>query len=834
MGDSRFESPHFPSIPARMACSTGSCLSSMACPHPHHKQFFSPTLEFRQLALAHGHSRVKACRRHGAVLVASSGDSSSDRDEACAAENAGVLNRRALVAFLGIFAHTSLVSQSRADENLAKGDKVKGSRTSMDGALPDVQLNQAASSLGDFATPNDGLINLQVQAQEDAGDSLPGFINFLGYLGSGVLGGFYWLERQAKLSSVSALEDLTSKLKAKEDAMVSLKEQLEGKLLEERDQASQKYKEARTECETLSSELASVTQLTNNQEKELDAKKSMVENLEKQIDILQAAKLEAGKQKAILEKSLSNEQNKVKQLEDEIGTLTSDIHTKGLDIIKLRSTLLDKEKASADLSSRLSETTEDLSHAHHRIEELENEKSTITEKLSQSETLVQELRGKLAIAVSHGEKTEKKLALAHQELDGLKRSSVQQLKAVEGSLTSKVKEVEDLRLQLDDALRESGQNKKIICNLQEEISVLQKKTNEGNLAIEQLTGELGASTQALETAKAQIDSLTQELETTTESNNRLDKKILDVQQESELKLSSLKQALDHEHALSSKLNEELKKVKEDLDFSRREASLLNEQFKKLEISYKQLKKDFTESEEAVKVTGMALTKEKESAATNKKQLEAARKAVAEAKENIKFLRQDVERAKIEVDNMNKDVKELSKQLESANAKVASLETEKASLTSLLNEERRVSSNLREKVNQVDVALGKLSKEKETTTKRAKKLEGELASTKGEMLRMKKQAITVDTALKEAKSRVQSMTENSRSQEQSTKAAQISSEISSVQAELSQMQKSLEDAGRRQAEAEAAVGSLHDVMISQDRSAEDAVLVPPTSRGEEQA
>ena len=56
--------------------------------------------------------------------------------------------------------------------------------------------------------------------------------------------------------------------------------------------------------------------------------------------------------------------------------------------------------------------------------------------------------------------------------------------------------------------------------------------------------------------------------------------------------------------------------------------------------------------------------------------------------------------------------------------------------------------------EVDSVLGRLSKEKDTSAKLAKKLESELAFAKGEILHLKKQMMTMDGALKESKTRVQ--------------------------------------------------------------------------------
>lgn len=715
-----------------------------------------PSISFQQTmfcegesALCQPHLQPKLRRRRVAgMMVACAGPAANGRHEVQPARKKNAMGRRALVALVGTVTHPSLIFLSRANETPSHDAESEQIRLE---TMQKLEARLPSTPLIDITTSASKLFNEEEGDQKEEGDSrILFYLNTLGYLVSGVLGSLFWFERQAKLSSDLNLQDLTSKLKAKEDAMVSLKQKLEAKLFEEEQHASSQFEKLREEQETLSNELASATRLSTELQEEINDKRTQVQYLQKQIKALQTAIQEGERQKVTLEKKLLEDQNKGTSLGEKIMRLKSEVQRKEVEIGKLRVTLKDKEQASTKLSSEVSEKIEALSETQHRIEEVEKDLYAENEKLNRSESAVQELRSKLAMAIAQGEEMEKDVAMANKELDGLKQLSADELQAIQAKLNTKAGELENLTKKLAVASKDTQKNKIVVGNLHAEISSLKQRVHEGDMAINHLKQDLNLSSQDVEAAKGQVDSLSKELKGTKELNTRLGKRFSEFELKAESNLTSLKYALQQEQKLSSTLCEELKKVKEAVDHSEGEAASLKEQLRSLEDSNEQLRREFAVSEDTVKATGFALEKEKEVAAASKKQLESTRRAMAEAKENLKLLQQDVEGAKLEGDNLIKDVADLQKKLEIANARVAGLEIEKVSLSEALNDERRLLSSLKEKVNEADGFLGKLSKETEIAAHRAKKLEGELASTKGEMLRLKKQGTFMENASKEAK------------------------------------------------------------------------------------
>ena len=88
--------------------------------------------------------------------------------------------------------------------------------------------------------------------------------------------------------------------------------------------------------------------------------------------------------------------------------------------------------------------------------------------------------------------------------------------------------------------------------------------------------------------------------------------------------------------------------------------------------------------------------------------------------------------------MNRNILKLSEDLERANAKISSLEDEKMVLYKTLTEQKNASKEARENMEDAHNLVMALGKERESLEKRAKKLEEDLASAKGEILRLRSQ------------------------------------------------------------------------------------------------
>ncbi|KAH7420467.1 hypothetical protein KP509_13G008800 [Ceratopteris richardii] len=840
-----------------MAAPVSTQLSFDAAPECLQKYSFSGG-ELRQFTLSQVYARSRLRRWERASTSAGSSPDSSFSPSAptrsrqaslhktIPCDKSATVSRRAFTALFGIVSHTVIVSKSRADgemlnesermrlemiqklEEKSKDPSVEGNKQTMgaaetmkeprtvsDDLLPGETESSSNPRLIPAVTePSSKEDAPQIQDKNITVQGAGGSVNFLGtlsWIGSGVLGGMYWLERQAKESADMSLQNMTVELKAKEDAMNSLREQLEGDLSHAKELALQQSKKSKQEIEALMNDISSAKSIAETLERELTTEKLVSENLGKQIKSLQLVLEETQKQKETLESKIIEEENRGVQLEEDKKRINSELEKRLVERDTLRLALKEREKAFEDLESLLTVKLEALSQAESKIDELMKEVCSLKEKVSSSQNNVDYLEGELASANAHGQHLEQKLISMTEEFDSFKKASALEVASLQLELDSKDAEVNDLKHELDTTINHSNELKKTISNLHGEIDTLEKQINESNVVIKELQRDLEARFKEINTSKSQISCLEEDLRIAKENNRELQEKSSEAEKKAESKLNSLKETLEHEQTVVNKLSKELEKAKHDLGISKDEVSLRKHQLGELEGLQDKLKKDLNESESYVKSLETALENEKEISASNKRQLDSARKSITEAKDHIKLLRKDVAKAKSESERLMKEVKDLEIKLGTEVKKVTELEAEKKSLNLSLNEEREVTAKLKHKVEQMDSALGKLSRDRDSSLNRVKRLEGELAATKGEMLRLQKQAVVVDGALKDAKSRVQKVSEMKQSDEQASNAARIATEITNLQGELSDVGKGLETAEKTQEEAEVAVGSLREVV-----------------------
>eukprot|EP00249_Psilotum_nudum_P022377 c28491_g1_i1 orf=1525-3960(-) len=808
-----------------MACTSASGLPAIASFQPFQKLTFSQIMGIHcGLGIRTKVEIERRCRRRTVKLVTSA--SSDGEPKGFSDDTEMRLSRRTLAAFIAVSMQTAFVNCSGATGKGELDSEPKSTSTTIsEPVMLAVQgLDEAKNST--VLLWEEKAVAAEVASQQsEAGANGYAFLNSIGVAGSGILGAFYFSKHKAKVASDMAVKDARSKLQAREDAIATLKDQLCG-LMSEKEQALKQSKKALEERATLLDELALVKTVADDLRNRLSDEKTAVQSLEGKVERLQTSVKEAEQQCTTLEERLMAELIKGEKLEDEQEVAKSKIKAKAEEIASLHLVLQEKEKVSEDLCSQLSDMSGLMSNAKCRIQELERETSAVSKDLSERDIVVQHLNSKLATAIAQGEEIEKQLATAQLELDQLKESSRKELEEAHQTLSLKEEETQELTQKLNNVSKEAEKNIKVISDLQQEINALHHMLSVENAAIDRLTEDLNSSTLKLETTRAHIAALSEDLATSRELKEELDQKILDIQTETDKNITSLHQALTQEQTYSSQLKTDLEMAQKELESSKMEINNLEQQTRELEVSYSQLKKELVSSQEVIETTNAALTEHRELTTVTEKQLEFSRRAIAEAKENINLLRADVERARLELDNVNKEVSLLTEKLEVANGKVATLEAEKTLLTESLDRERKLCFALKEKVNQVDMDVAKLSRAKQTSIKKAKKLEGTLASSKGQMLRMKKQIVTMDTSLEEAKSRLQSIAENERTEN----TAEISSKMENIQVDLSQMQKRLEEAETSHADAEVAIESLQNVM-AQNKDAENSSLVVPVFMGE---
>ncbi|CAF2154831.1 BnaA01g28300D [Brassica napus] len=213
---------------------------------------------------------------------------------------------------------------------------------------------------------------------------------------------------------------------------------------------------------------------------------------------------------------------------------------------------------------------------------------------------------------------------------------------------------------------------------------------------------------------------------------------------SALKLTSETQAAANAEVISRK-EEEIQQMKEKLDHvlknvneSKDKVAELTEKNRRLEedAGYKVsvIRGEFDEAKERYE----------EKLAEERRNSEVLAKELAVEKDLLKKARDEleVEEAVKSLDEMNKNTSTLTKELEKMNTHVSSLEDEKEVLQRTLEEANKASKEAKENMEGAYSFLMSLRKERGVIEKKVKKLEEDLGSAKGEILRMRSQSKSV--------------------------------------------------------------------------------------------
>ncbi|KAG6382218.1 hypothetical protein SASPL_158148 [Salvia splendens] len=270
-----------------------------------------------------------------------------------------------------------------------------------------------------------------------------------------------------------------------------------------------------------------------------------------------------------------------------------------------------------------------------------------------------------------------------------------------------------------------------IQNLKDEIVEKEKELELKNTALDGLNDDLSSSRAELDESRKKLDGLLKEyneFKSSSEKKAALEAELLSEKEEALQQLEGkLKVALD------DNLEEELKIVQETLEISRDEASGLEKQLNESRA----LNKLQTVSNELASAVQKCDSLNKELAAANEK-AETAVSNLKEEKNVVSSLKMELKELERQASEENEHGKHhlLSRDLELSNSRVSSLENEKDALVKSLDEQRQVSQEARENMEDAQNLVARLGKERENLESRGKKLEEELASAKGEILRLR--------------------------------------------------------------------------------------------------
>jgi chromosome segregation ATPase len=543
---------------------------------------------------------------------------------------------------------------------------------------------------------------------------------------------------------------LTIELKENEVAMSSLRENLEERILLEQGKNLRQAQKALEEQAVLSNELNSAKHTVKDMQKQLERENKMVEEFEEQVERLNADITRVQNDNRTLELELKEKKRKINDLEDNVTLTIANVQEKEKEIESLRFSLREREKESAEFSSNIEQMRKSLLQAEAQIKEFQQELDSAQKELGLKDSSIKNLSERLASAVVEREDNKEKLVMLHQELNQMKLKFDKDLVSARQAVFAKQEEINQLKEKLNIAYDEAKKKDGILAGLQEESSTLKSLLEEEKTNVKHLSSELQRSIESLEALQSKVITLSSELTTTKRVQAQVESEIARLQNDRDAMRDSLEEKVHEAEQTSIKLSSELASVKKALNTARNDLLFLNKKLEDSTVSYENIKQELSQARKTVEVTSTALNEEKKVVAALSQELEASEKSLLEEKEGRRVFHRDFEEVTKSMEDMRICLVSLSEELEIAKSKINSLETENASLYESMKQEKHLSKELQESAGHANKILMKLGREKETYVKKARKLEEELSSAKGEILRLRKQITIKNTALEEAR------------------------------------------------------------------------------------
>ncbi|KAA8541822.1 hypothetical protein F0562_022974 [Nyssa sinensis] len=533
-------------------------------------------------------------------------------------------------------------------------------------------------------TPEDN----QKAEQSAQGDASPNpfvsLLNGLGIFSSCMLGALYALAQKEKIATEAAIEFIKTKLKEKEAAIASLEKNFESKLLNEQEERLGK---------------------------QLQSEKRLIEELKVQIDGLKIDLTKAGEDKEKLEEDLKEKINTIAFLQDKINLLTVEIKEKEDNVHKLSSTLAEKELGFKKLKSIYEQIKNELRGANSKIKGLKDELLKNEKEIESKNAVVDDLNTQVSSLIVERDNSNRNVDAIRKEYSDLKFSAEKKAASDAKLLGEREHELHQLKEQLELALKDVSRNQVSVADLSRERDDLKKMLNFESNGVKNLKHELQIAQETLGKSRNEVSDLERQLHQSRNLCSKLEAEVSKVWVEFAEAKELLQRSLDEAKRSGEVLAGELTSAKEVLKKTKDELQIVSRELATAAENRDSLQKEL-------------------------KELQALDNQILKDKESRRYLETDLEEATKSLDEMNRNALILSRDLEVTNSTIASLEDEKEILYRSLAEQKQVSQATRETMEDAHNLVMRLGKGRENLEKRANKLEEELASAKGEILRLR--------------------------------------------------------------------------------------------------
>ncbi|KAJ4953096.1 hypothetical protein NE237_029928 [Protea cynaroides] len=582
----------------------------------------------------------------------------------------------------------------------------------------------------------------KIQKEQEQGEAQPNpfaaLLNVIGIIGSGVLGALYALAQKEKAAAEATIESINTRLSKKEAAMDSLQNSMERMLLNEQEERAKQIRKANEEQQSLLNELASTNSTLTRLQQELQCEKRLVEELKAYMDRLQTDFRKAVEDKKLLEANLEEKLDSIEVLQERTNLLCVEIKEKEDNVRNLSSSLAEKEMECKNLDSICKQAKADLEEANLEMKGVNEQLFRTRRELDLKNSAMDDLNARISSLISERDDKNRKFEALQKDYNNLKLSSEMKAASDAELLVKREQELHQLKKKLELAFNEASSFQASITNLTQERDGLKKLLEIEMNNVKNLTHELQITQETLGVSRVEVSDLSKELKQSRNLCKELESEVSKVRAEFAKAHESLKKSLDGARSTAEVFSGELASVKALLEKTEEELQIVSSELAAVTETRNNLKKELVDAYKKAESGAHDLKEEKQKVVSLKEGLEASEKQILKDKEVRMRLEMDLEEVTKSLNEMNKNALMLSRDLEMANSRIANIEDEKEILYDSLVKQNNVSQEARENVQDAHNLVMKLGKERENFEKRAKKLEMELASAKGEILRLRSQ------------------------------------------------------------------------------------------------
>ncbi|XP_019455363.1 PREDICTED: MAR-binding filament-like protein 1-1 isoform X2 [Lupinus angustifolius] len=563
-------------------------------------------------------------------------------------------------------------------------------------------------------------------------------LNVIGTFSIGTLGAFYALARKENTTALATIKTVSSKLKEKEELVVSLKRNYESELLKEHEERTKQLGKAKEEQLALVSKLNSANNTIASLEREVKSGAQLIEELNLQIRTLESKLSKTDADKKDLEKQLKEKVDSIEVLQEKINQLNIDLKDKEDLHRKLSSSIEEKELELRNLISTYNQTKEDSSNAQLQIQRLKEELLKSREELEAKDYSVNELSSRISSLALENDDSKRKYDAVEKEYNDLRFTSEKKAASDANLLREKQDEISLLKDQLEHALSEARRNEVTIADLTQERENLKVSLENESKKVDNLKDELQITQDSLVKSRNEAAVLEKELKDSNKLQKELEFEVSKLSSELSEVRESLQKSLDDAKRETEVLTSELTTTKEQLKKTQEELENVSNELKVTIENRDSLQREVNEIYKKAEAAAEDLKEEKRLVASLNKDLHVLENEFSKDKEAQKSLEKHQEEATKSLDEMNRNAAIQSTQLENAISLISSLKNEKEALNKSLLDQTNASKEAQESIEHAQNLIKKLGDEKESLENRGNQLVEELSVAKGEILRLTSQ------------------------------------------------------------------------------------------------